>query len=342
MEAMEKALRAYLKTCQLEISVYIRGTRFREWTYKNRLVGQLPFGKIYLNKSKCSDGVLVRVNGVQMFTRCTASTWQIVLEINPEQSRETLTSNRDGLIGEAANELDRFIGKIWVNPVSGTRGHFQKTVNVFGNTVYQVHDAPRRQTEHPSDPVLSPHAASPRPNNHNGTGNWEYPATTDRTPLAADSLYTKNLTNAVSNGADLSQSLSSQDRAPATACYVHVVDCSSAELIRAAKNFLPDQIGGIRGKLLQKWTDACAVAATELAKIQHRSFSFRTGFVFNEEDLGRCTQDGSIYTLLLNPVTNKGLLRYKLSSKTDSGIVQAIAAHEAVHMLGDLSRRKIC
>lgn len=108
IEPMERALRAYLKTCQLETKVYLRGIRFKDWTYKNRLVGELPFGKIYLNKSKCCDGVLVRVNGVQMFTRCSASTWQVVLELNPEQSRQTLTSNRDGLAGDAADKLDRF------------------------------------------------------------------------------------------------------------------------------------------------------------------------------------------------------------------------------------------
>ena len=69
--------------------------------------------------------------------------------------------------------------------------------------------------------------------------------------------------------------------------------------------------------------------------MEGKSFSFRTGFVFNEEDLGRCSQDASIYTLLLNPLTNDGLLTYKLSNKPDLGRLQAIAAHEAVHMVED-------
>jgi hypothetical protein len=336
MEAMERTLCAYLRTCQLETKVYLRGTRFKDWTHKNRLVGELPFGKIYLNKSKCSDGVLVRVNGVQMFTRHTASTWQIVLELNPEQSRQTLTSNRDGLAGDAANELDRFIGKIWVNPVSATRNHHQKTVKVFGNTIYQVLHGHEQQTQRSLDRLRSPNSSSPPSTNHDGNKSCEHNGTTDRLTTTDPNFYTRSLTPAAQN-ADTFHNDHPQpkDTLPATPCYVHVVDCSRPELIRAAKHFLPDEIGGIRTKLLQKWTHACGIAATELAKMERRTFSFRTGFLFSEDDLGRCTSAENIHTLLVNPLTADGLLRYKLSNKTDLATLQALAAHETVHMIQD-------
>jgi hypothetical protein len=101
---------------------------------------------------------------------------------------------------------------------------------------------------------------------------------------------------------------------------------------RAAKEFLPDQICGIRAKLLQKWTGACAIAATELAEMEDETFKFRTGFLFNEEHSARCVGEGNIYTLLINPLTPKGLLKYKLSSRTDWADILCQAAHEALHM----------
>jgi hypothetical protein len=326
MDSMEQALRTYLKTCQLNTVIYIRGTRFKEWTHKNRLAGQLPFGKIYLNKSKCSDGVLIRVNGVQMFTRYSAATWQIVLEIDAAQSRQVLTSNRDGLTGDAADQLDRFIGRIWVNPASAVRSHYEKTTRIFGNTIYRVNanpNDPNHETQHPT-PSAGPHPF----NRDNGNTQWEY-GDTNRI-YGHDTLYARDLTP--NNGNGHAPSDKPVSTALPTPCYVHVLDCTTADVARASKSFLPDEIKGIRLKLLQKWTDACAIAVTALAEMEGKSFTFRTGFIFSEEDLGACAE-APIYCLLLNPVTNDGRLRYKLTNRTDLGTIQAIAAHEAVHMI---------
>ena len=334
MEAMEQALRAYLATCQLDTTVYIRGGRFKDWTYKNRLVGELPFGKIYLNKSKCSNGVLVRVNGVQMFTRYTASTWQIVLEITPNQSRETLTSNRDGLTADAANELDKFVGKIWVDPVSAIRHQYPKTVKTFGNTVYRVHHTPNPPRT--PNPHHTPKDQAQPITDHNRDNSSESRSSPERPSTPDTQFYERNLTPGPSNGHTPTDNRSAlNNTSPHTPCYVHVVDCATPELARAAKSFLPEHITGIRAKLLEKWTQKCARAASQLAKLEGKTFAFRTGFLFNEEDLARCTQEGSIYTLLLTPVDRQGLLRYKLTSKTDSGALQANAAHEVVHMVLD-------
>jgi Histidine kinase-, DNA gyrase B-, and HSP90-like ATPase len=334
MEAMEYALRSYLKTCQLQTNVYIRGTRFKEWTYKNRLVGQLGFGKIYLNKSKCSEGVLVRVNGVQMFTRCTAATWQIVFEIDPDQSRRILTSNRDGLAGDAANELDRFIGKIWVNPVSAARNHHQNTTTIFGSTVYEIYRAQKQQPAGAIDSSRSPNSEYTSPQTHNGNNFPEYNLFRTPTTTGNPDPYNKNITPTTSNGnAHPEPNPRFKNLLSPTLSYVHTVDCSAPELLRAAKLFLPNEISRIRSRLLHKWTDACAIAATELAQMEGTRFRFRTGFLFSEEDLGRCTLEGGIHALLVNPLNSEGLLSYKLSNRTDMAKLQAIAAHETLHMV---------
>src|SRR6202040_78537 len=107
---MACALDLYLQSCQLGCEVWVNGALFNRWAYRNRIAGKLSFGKVFVNKSKVRYSVLVRVNGVQMFSRYTQAAWQIVIEIDPARSREILTSNRDGLTSRAARELDDFIG----------------------------------------------------------------------------------------------------------------------------------------------------------------------------------------------------------------------------------------
>lgn len=135
---MGDALVLYLQSCQLGCEVWVNGALFDRWAYRNRIAGQLSFGKVFVNKSKARYSVLVRVNCVQMFSRYTQAAWQIVIEIDPARSREILTSNRDGLTSRAARELDDFIGSIWVSPVSAVRPRYQSFEEDDGAPVYLV------------------------------------------------------------------------------------------------------------------------------------------------------------------------------------------------------------
>jgi hypothetical protein len=66
---MEGVLDLYLQSCQLGCEVWVNGALFNRWAHRNRIAGQLSFGKVFVNKSKARYSVLVRVNGVQMFSR---------------------------------------------------------------------------------------------------------------------------------------------------------------------------------------------------------------------------------------------------------------------------------
>jgi hypothetical protein len=66
---MGRALELYLQSCQMGCEVRANETPFNRWAYRNRVAGQLSFGKVFGNKSKARYSVLVRVNGMQMFMR---------------------------------------------------------------------------------------------------------------------------------------------------------------------------------------------------------------------------------------------------------------------------------
>jgi hypothetical protein len=102
---------------------------------------------VFVNKSKARYSVLVRVNGVQMFSRYTQAAWQIVIEIDPARSREILTSGRDGLTSRASRELDDFIGSIWVSPVSAVRSRYQSFQEDSGAPVNRVREKRREEVE---------------------------------------------------------------------------------------------------------------------------------------------------------------------------------------------------
>lgn len=73
-------------------------------------------------RSEFSESMRVRVNGVTMFSRYIGDeVGECVFEIDPHRSREILTVNREGFVGDLADELDRIIHELVVNPKMATR-----------------------------------------------------------------------------------------------------------------------------------------------------------------------------------------------------------------------------
>jgi hypothetical protein len=317
---MEGALDLYLQSCQLGCEVWVNGALFNRWAFRNRIAGQLSFGKVFVNKSKARYSVLVRVNGVQMFSRYTQAAWQIVIEIDPARSREILTSNRDGLTSHAARELDDFIGSIWVNPVSAVRSRFQRFQEDSGAPIYRVRKKRGEEEEDSGAMERSSIESGPQ------MVQEAVSRTPGYVPLCENSAV-------VSSFRDPSSSLQNCALGKRTGPgYVFSVACSSRPLLEAAKSFRPEVIGGTRLKLLEQWTAACKLAAEEFADLEDEALAFRTGFTFVEEDLASCSVHGGIGDLLLRPVQLDGKLTYKLTSSADMSRLQALAAHEVVHL----------
>ena len=317
---MGDALVLYLQSCQLGCEVWVNGALFDRWAYRNRIAGQLSFGKVFVNKSKARYSVLVRVNGVQMFSRYTQAAWQIVIEIDPARSREILTSNRDGLTSRAARELDDFIGSIWVSPVSAVRPRYQSFEEDDGAPVYLVR---KKKAEDVEDA------------DYDEESSQQLPAQSVQEAVSPAPAYVPlcEKSGRVSSFRDTAPSpLQTSPGKRTGPGYVFSVACSSRPLLAAAKAFRPEVIGGRRLKLLEQWTAACKLAAEEFAELEDEAFAFRTGFTFVEEDLASCSLRGGIGDLLLRPVLLNGQLAYQLSSAADMSRLLALAAHEVVHL----------
>lgn len=323
---MESALDFYLQSCQLACEVRVNGTVFNGWAYRNRIAGQLSFGKVFINKSKARYSVLVRVNGVQMFSRYTQAAWQIVIEIDPARSRQILTSSRDALTSRAARELDDFLGAIWVSPVSAVRARHQSFQEDGGAPVYRVRKKKGGGEQEAAEA---------------GAGDADEAGIELKPQIVQEALsrapaYVALCENsgAVSSVRDCATNcLHEPPRRKRTGSgYVLSVECSSRPLLVAARAFHPEMIGGTRLKLLEKWTEACKIAAEEFAELEDDAFAFRTGFTFVEDDLASCSLHGGVGDLLLRPVQRNGKLAYKLSCRQDMSRLLALAAHEVVHL----------
>jgi hypothetical protein len=317
---MACALDLYLESCQLGCEVWINRALFNRWAYRNRIAGKLSFGKVFVNKSKARYSVLVRVNGVQMFSRYTQAAWQIVIEIDPARSREILTSNRDGLTSCAVRELDDFIGSIWVSPASAVRPRHQSFQEDCGAPVYRVRKRRRAEDEGAGG------AAGAGDGSQTQMVQEAVGPAAGYLPLCETSLRVSRLRDPNSS---LQESSSRAGPGPG---FVLSVACGSRVLLAAANLFRPEVIGGRRLKLLEQWTAACKLAAEEFADLEDDAFAFRTGFTFVEDDLASCSLHSGIGDLLLRPINLNGRLAYKLSSSADRSRLLALAAHEVVHL----------
>jgi hypothetical protein len=312
LEDMRSALDLYLKSCQLSCEVRVNGELFKDWAYRNRRAGKLSFGTVFLNKSKARHSVLVRVNGVHMFARYTQAAWQVVIEIEQGCSRKVLTSNRDGLTGEASRELDDFIGSIWTSPLSAVRRRHQSFREDRGAPVYSVQRKGAEDEEVRDDEERLEFAQEAVPR----VGGY--------TALCDSSIQLRS--PYVDAGA------LEKKRAPVR--FVFSLECDSRPLQVAAERFRPETIGGTRLKLLEKWTDACHTAAEEFVELERDCLEFRTGFTFVEDELASCRTNGTgVGDLLLRPVRSNGTLAYSVSSKADMARLLALAAHEVTHLI---------
>lgn len=125
----------YLRRCHITATVTLNGTRWTEWTYRNKFERKLSFCRIFTNKSKQS-GVFVRVNGVQMFSPFCNAPFNVVVEIDQERSRQVLQANRDGLLSEFQQELESFVAELNINKQSALREKRSKSTTFKGTGTF--------------------------------------------------------------------------------------------------------------------------------------------------------------------------------------------------------------
>ena len=301
--AMKARLVAFLSTCQLDCNVLVDGEEFDSWAYRLRKAGDLSFAAIHVNRSQPAQ-ILVRVNGVSMFTRWTSAKARIILEIPADIARTVLTSNRDGLRHKFQEEFDRYLEKLSIDCNSSVKERFSPQKTYFGRATRTIRRPASKATAIP--PAIPENGAVPVP--YRAT-----PAFEARLGLAT-----------LVNHHDVAESLPQ---------FVLYTDCKSRKLLAASKKFTADAIAGTRReRLLAGWTCTCEIALEALLFLQNRDyFQFETGFVFSDGAKAVCHSSDGVHSLLLRPVDESGCLAYNICNPSTAFELLAIAAHEAAH-----------
>lgn len=298
--AMKQRLTAFLATCQLDCRVAVDGEEFSSWAYRYRKAGEISFAAIHVNRSQAPQ-ILVRVNGVTMFSRWTSAKARIILEVPAAIARTALTSNRDGLRNQHQNEFDRYLEKLSVDCSSSVREQHSPLKTFFGHAARTVRrkSALPPPSHTPPEPAAAAHVSASAYIPFNG------PATAVCYSAPAISLPE----------------------------YVLYTDCKSGKLRTAAKKFTPEAIAGTkRERLLSGWTRACEIALDALLEITGGdSVDFAPGFVFSDDAKAVCLSGDGAHSLLLRPVDERGRLAYNVSVCGIAFELLALAAHEATH-----------
>lgn len=151
---MNDALKRYLSESQLACEVSINGqtpeAHFGHWDgklqarkgpvrrtlYVETPEGPVSFATVHLSEGKKANfkgQLIVRVAGASMFRNdVTGLEAQVIVEIDPAQSRNALNSNRDGLKGHYDRAVNSLLNELAVDTMSALKDKSKKTEVISG------------------------------------------------------------------------------------------------------------------------------------------------------------------------------------------------------------------
>ena len=306
-EKFEQALKDYLLMSNIRASININNNSY---DYQPLIARgkkkELSFGTAYANKSAADKNkIIFRVNGIAMFTRYTSANIQVIVEINPEKSRQVLLSNRDSLTWSCQDEVEQFCELIGKETLSAFREKTQGEEIVIGSA---------RKFQRKID-------------------------TSNVTPKAEGNGFIFN--REISFQEEHSNEISTlQAKSSITDGLVVLTKTADKKIRAAAKNFSPDKLEAPESrklKLLKQWAIACEAALESLCKITNmEEIDWRPGFVFDEtmEACHKLSNDGA-HTLMLNPIHTKGndigKIKFSITNFHSHVELLTLAAHEVAH-----------
>lgn len=303
-EKFEQSLFEYLSLSNIKAKININNTSYDYIPLIARgKKKELSFGTAYANKSSDDKNkIIFRVNGVAMFTRYTSAPINVIVEINPAESRKVLLSNRDSLTWKCTDEVEKFCDLIAKETLSAFRDKSQGEEIVIGSA---------RKFINKNNPISA-----------KAEGN-KY-------------IYNKQTFSSQEHN----QISSMQAKSPLLDGLVVLTKTADKKMRAAARNFSPDKIEAPESrklKLLKQWAIACEAALESLCKITNlNEIDWRPGFVFDEtmEACHKLAEDGA-HTLMLNPVyingNNLGKIKYSITNFNSHVELLTLAAHEVAH-----------
>lgn len=361
--SMRLSLESYLKLCYLNKSIVtVNGKRWDNWTPRNKHARSLSFGEVYTNKSK-EAGILVRVNGVQMFSPYTVAPFLVIIEINQSESRKVLLSNRDGLIWNYQTELESFVNELNINKKSALRPKKNKSIRYRGTGTFTSKRTQKpdidKQIEaldtlliknnfHPLDEATRKAAARDTSIlkkfldvlKEKGVEEDDVKAVgkmhSDEQSFYHDSFYTDLFDIAVED-----ESNNPQVRKVIESYYPHNWDLEGNKNSRwddRSMSYKPFRAGFDKYKLLVMWKTACEEVLSLLQnelQFGSQEISWSVGWLFSDDAYAMHRREFNVEILFLNPVKTSGTMRFSLTKKRDLIKLISNACHEVAHIVYD-------
>jgi hypothetical protein len=354
-------LKNYLSLAQMRCKIYSNEegiNDFKSWLHRRKEARRLSFGSVHVNKSgKHSYTLIVRVNGVPMFTRSMLCPYQIILEIDIDKSRDVLLSNRDSLHYRYQNELDLFIQTITVD--QRTLRENKTKIDMVGDghftcakEVEPEHKKPDRVVSAVMTDVVEHNFALEEVEQDNNVPATQEVEQDNSVPDLFDSIvksdnkspgveYRPASSFTESNFERRVENTTTNELSRAETefpCVMIYVETELDVLKRAAWRYNPKHWKNGQGRdtlnLLKMWTIACRYVVEELVKMRgYEQVLWRTGFLFSEEYEAMCLGKGGVHTFLFCPVDKgTGKKCFRLGSFQDRMRLISLALHEAVHI----------
>ena len=332
----------FLSSCTLTVPVHINGYAQPGKALPKRAMRVLrdsderAWGKVYVTENRYSGSALVRVNGLTMFRRWIGGDDDVVLELDPRQSREVLAASRDQLRGEYLTAFDEFIADLSRNRRRALRPPAEPLDLRVGGGGFMVSDAESKPEENPSGDAPC-EAAEARPAREDG----ESGGTMVRVTPANEAAY-NNFAKAPADQLDLMDllaSMAAEPVKPRLGFDVYLLAGENDTRVRKlARTWDPSGWTGTTGQrrraLLLAWKAAVSVALDTLLA-RHPELGrvmWTVGWTFDEDAIAVHRSSGDGHVLALNPVTADGKSRYKVSSRADRRDLLASALHEVAHI----------
>jgi hypothetical protein len=340
LSTMTNALDCFLQESRLSARVIVNGERvINKSLNPGRHVRDLAvqgqtFARVSVNKSVKSNKVIVRVNGVSMFTNWTEANAQVVVELEASTSRQVLTANRDGLRGEYRGQLDRFLAELVIDTISALKPRLRRRSTVaYGSGMKTIHkpvpvEKKRSRNQEIVEVGVPAAFMSPEVRQSEAPLTRLEPSHPDDTFENADQLdrllgqmfgdiYLFDETDDMT----MRKALSAYNPNNWKIGYKHIHGISR-----------PFRKGGNIIRLLLAWHTAISYAIeVGLEPLGRTAVSFAVGFVFANGTAAdhRAQDNGHVFSLC--PVNGDGKLKYAVSNRDDLFTLMALAKHEAVH-----------
>jgi hypothetical protein len=284
------------------------------------------FARVFVNKSATNKRVIVRVNGVSMFTSETTAEAQVIVGLIPSMARQVLTANRDGLQHDYRRVLNAFLSELAVDTSSALRSRMGRhTTRLDGGGMQTI----RRTVEKKMPAPVAESAVQAMA----GFVRESAPLTP---PPVADTF------EEVSFGPSL------DERVQRLFGDVYLFDETENPAMRKVMpQYRPDRWqyaensstgrtylkGGNILKVLLLWKTAIDYALeVGLPVLGVDEVNRAVGFTFNDEcEADHRTQDGG-HVFSLRPVSKAGGLDYAISQRADRKRLMTLAKHEVAHV----------